>query len=805
MRDRIEAAFERWGHFAYRRAGWVLCIALGLTTALASQLPRLELDTSMEGFFHEGDPVLVAYDDFRARFGSDTLVLIAVQPPEVFELGFLEKLRAFHEALEDEVPLLVEVTSLVNARETRGEGDELIVGDLMEDWPETHADVDALERRVLSNRLYLDQLISRDGKLTTVVLETQVYSSDPADDGFAGFEDAPAGADSEATFLTGEDTARIVAAIYAVIERHQAPDFELYATGTPVMLVDLQTEMRQDMAMFTALSLLAIIVLLALAFRRTAAVVLPVAAVLVAVLATLSLMAIAGIAIKLPTQILPSFLIAVGVGAAVHLMAIFYQARRRGDAKEDAVAFALGHSGLAIAMTSLTTAGGLLSFRAAELAPIADFGLMAPVGVVLSFLVTVAMLPALIAVFPMRDERALPSDALTLSQRIAVGCGRIATRHAKTTAAFWAVILVASLGFATQAQFSHAPFQWFPEGHRTRDAADVLNDKMNGSLFLEFLIHTETENGVQDPALLQSFETIQRNVAEIRSGDMFVGRTLSLADVVQEIHQALNENRPEYFVVPDSQPLVAQELLLFENAGSDDLEDLVDPQFSTARLTMKLPFLDAVLFGPYFDLLREEVRAQLGPDIEFSATGMGVLAGETIGGVVRTLARSYVIAFAIISPLLVLLIGNLRLGLAAIIPNLTPIVFALGVMGWLGLPLDAFTLMIGSIALGLAVDDTIHFMHNFRRYFAQSGDVDLAVTETLTTTGQAILFTTLILATGFFVYFFATMVVLHNFGLLTAMTLFVALLADLFLAPALMVLLSRPQLRAAEFSMEASR
>ena len=577
----------------------------------------------------------------------------------------------------------------------------------------------------------------------------------------------------------------------------------MYVSGSPVMMADLEREMTRDMGRFTLLAVGLIVVLLGFAFRRTAGVVLPLFAVIVSVVQTMSLMALLGIDITSPTQILPSFLLAVGVGGAVHIMAIFYQARRRGGSKGDAIAYALGHSGLAVLMTSLTTAGGLLSFTAAAIAPVADFGVMAPAGVMLSLLTTLAMLPAMIALFPMRDEEKGGSAMPTVSQRMVVAAGRFATRHAVPMIAVWTIVLAVSLGFASQVRFSHAPFEWFPEGHPTRKAADVLNDEMSSSMFVELLVDTGRENRVQDPELLRSFERIEAALRDLRSGEMFVGKTLSVADVVQETHQALNENRPEFYAIPDDPALVAQELLLFENSGSDDLEDLVDSQFRVARFTVKMPFLDAVQFEPFFDMVGAEVQKQLDGRAEFTMTGLGVVAGETISAGMRTLASSYMIAFAIISPLLILLIGNLRLGMAAIVPNLTPIVFILGVMGALGLPIDSVTLMIGSIALGLAVDDTIHFMHNFRRYFARSGDVEQAVVETLSSTGQALLLTTLVLSTGFFVYFFSTIMVLHNFGLLTAITIVVALLADVLLAPALMTLVAPPKFASAGTSMES--
>ena len=805
MRDRIEHALERWGHFAYRRAGWLIAGSLGLVLALATQLPNVTFDTSTEGFFSEDNPIRVDYDAFRERFGSDTQTLIVVRPPEVFDLDFLEKLRAFHEALENEVPLVVEVTSLINARETRGEGDELIVGELLEDWPASEAELTALKQRVMANPLYVDFLISENGRITTVVIESEAYSGLGTSEGFDDFDDAPAADGEKPVYLTGEEIESIVTAIYDVAARHRAPDFELHVTGTLVMTQDMQEEMRSDMALFTGLALLLIGCFLAVLFRRLAGVVLPIVTVVLSVIMTLSLMIMAGIPITLTTQILPSFLLAVGVGGSVHILAIFYQAQRRGESKEDAIAFALGHSGLAVVMTSLTTAGGLVSFTAADLQPIAHFGYVAPTGVLVALALTLVLLPALIAVFPMRSEPASGASRPALTQRIVVRVGAFATRHAGATIGVWAALLCVALVGTTLIRLSHSPYAWFPENHPTRVASDLVNDEMNGSLFIEFLVDSGRENGLHDPDLLRRLDDIRERAAETRSNEMYVGKTLSIVDVVKEIHQALNENQTAYHAVPDDPQLVAQELLLFENSGSDDLEDVVDPSFQVGRVTMKLPFLDAVNFPPLYDMLRAEVNEALGDRAEFTLTGLGVLAGETIVSVMHSMLRSYAIALAVICPMLILLIGNLRLGLVAVIPNLAPIVLALGLMGWTGMPLDSLTMLIGSIAIGLAVDDTIHFMHNFRRYYAKSGDVETAVRETLMTTGQALLFTSLVLSSGFFLYWFATMLLLHNFGLLTAFTIIAAFLADVLLAPALMVLVvGRSTRAAAPISLEAS-
>jgi predicted RND superfamily exporter protein len=203
---------------------------------------------------------------------------------------------------------------------------------------------------------------------------------------------------------------------------------------------------------------------------------------------------------------------------------------------------------------------------------------------------------------------------------------------------------------------------------------------------------------------------------------------------------------------------------------------------------MKLPLDDAIAYPPFVDELERRFRAILGDRADLQVTGLTAIMSRTFRAVMHTMARSYALAFVIITPMMVLLIGSLRMGLLSMVPNVAPILVTLGVMGWMGLPIDFFTLMIGSIAIGLAVDDTIHFMHNFRRYFSRSGDVVDAVRETLSTTGQAMLFTSLVLSTGFAWFAFAGLTVLVSFGLLTGLTILVAFLADLLLAPALMAL-----------------
>ena len=196
-------------------------------------------------------------------------------------------------------------------------------------------------------------------------------------------------------------------------------------------------------------------------------------------------------------------------------------------------------------------------------------------------------------------------------------------------------------------------------------------------------------------------------------------------------------------------------------------------------------FDDGAYIIPYLDAVAPGIERILGPDLPHEVTGEFRLVGNTITAALATMLRSYSTALVIITVLMVMLIGRVRLGLLTMIPNLAPVVFTLGLMGWLGFALDMLSLMTASIVIGLAVDDTIHFMHNFRREYETGKEVSDAVDHTLKSTGQALLFTSCVLACSFLVYTQAYMLNLYTFGVSISAAIVVAFLADVTLAPAL--------------------
>lgn len=790
LKANIESRFEQFAGMVFDHRFKALIICLICWAALFPNLRHLEIDTSNESFLHESDPILIEYNDFRNQFGRDEVALITMKSKNgVFTLQFLEKLKALHEELADNVPHLDDITSLMNARYQVGKDDELLVEDFMETFPETQVDVELLKEKANTQPNYINLVLNKEMTVTTMVLKANTYTGDSGEeDALGGFDDAEDIApEAEKEFLTQSENAEFVDTISAILNKYKSPDFEVYMAGSAVVTDSLKKWMMSDVKKFIRLCVLVIGIFLYIMFRRFSCVFLPLLIVLLTLASTISLMAISGIKFKLPTSILPSFVLAVGVGAAVHILTIVVQQLRKGFNKREAIVYAVGHSGLAVFLTSLTTAGGLLSFATAEVAPIAELGIFAATGVMISFVYTIVLIPALLSLTPFKarqKELEAKTGPSKLDNILAdIGSFAVRKKWLVLTASF--LIFLLALGGISKVRLSHNPLAWLPSTAEVTQGTLLTDKEMNGSVNMEVVVDTGKENGLHEPVLMRQMDAFDTFAEAYTDGPRFVGKASGLSDILKEINRALNENRDEYYSIPDNRQLIAQELLLFENSGSDDLEDFVDSGFQKARISLKNPWLDTMEYLDFIEFFTTKAKTYF-KDANVIITGVLAIFARVMVATIHSMVDSYFIAAMVISLLMILLIGRLKLGLVSMIPNLFPIVVAIGIIGWFNLPLDLFTMMVGSIAIGLAVDDTIHFMHNFSRYFHQSGDVEQAVRLTLSSTGRAMLTTTLVLAAGFFIYMFAMMKNLYNFGMITAIAIILALLSDFFVAPALM-------------------
>jgi predicted RND superfamily exporter protein len=545
-----------------------------------------------------------------------------------------------------------------------------------------------------------------------------------------------------------------VAAVTRVVNRYQSNRFHLTASGGPVIIEAFNRTTLKNVRLFIVLSLLAVAMFLGLLFRRMSGVLLPLLIINASLFSTFGVMALFDVPIKLPTTVIPGFLLVVGVCDSVHILAIFFRHFDLGKTKEDAITYAFRHSGLAVVLTS-------------------------------SLIYTTILLPVLISLSALKSRRAQVVNS-SFMDRMLRSIAAVSVHRPRTIIIFSTGILVAFLPGVFLLKFSHNVVEYFPDHMPYRPDLKYIDRELKGSLTLEIVLDTGRKNGIYEPWVLNRIELVGRKIEKTNRKDISVGKVFSITDILKEIHQALNENKKAFHRIPQDSKIIAQELLLFENSRADELMRIVDSQFQKTRMTVKTSWVDAVVCKDFLQDINYHLQNAFKNKIETTITGLIALMSRTVSAAIYSMAKSYLIAFLVITLMMIFLIGDMRIGLLSMVPNLIPIIVTMGFMGLMDIPLDINSLMIGSIALGIVVDDTVHFLYNFQKFYQRRGDPYYAVEKTLLGVGRALVITSLVLATGFFILMCSSLKNLLNFGLFTGVTIIIALLADLVLVPAIL-------------------
>jgi predicted RND superfamily exporter protein len=801
-RLKIEKKFENFADWIFENSKKTILGVLLIVIAMGSQLPNLTMDTSTEGFLHKTDELRIKYDEFRDQFGRDEKILIAIKTTDIFAPKFLEKLAKLHIELENNLPYIDDVNSLMNARNTHGTKDSLIVDDLFDNYKIDEKTLNAKKQLALNNPLLKDLMFNGDKTFTNIIIDTNTYSnfdkfgnkivvseSDGFDDDFDDGFGEEVKTKTEQLYLTDAENTKIIEAVQKITGKYKSADFQIHLAGSALFAGVIKQAMQKDTQSFIQKMMVMVILVLALMFRRVSGVVLPLITVILTIISALSLMAIFKAPFTIVTQIMPSFLLAVITGASIHLLAMFYKNYSESEDKKSALRFAMGHSGFAIVMTSLTTAAGMWSFSFSEVAPVADLGIFASSSIVLGLLFILVLLPAMLSMLKLKHKPIKKHNEFM--DNILHKIADFALNNAKKIVIISGIMIVVATGFATQMKFSHFPLVWFEKDNPVRVDVETIDKELNGSMTLEIVVDTGVENGLYEPKTLEKIENATSYLNTIQEKDVFVGKTITVVDVLKETNKALNANNQEFYKIPENKDLIAQELFLFSNSGTDDLEDFVDSQFSKARITVKVPYVDAIKYNKFLTEIKTNLNKEFGIDNDVSFTGIGVLLASIMEKSIHSSAISYVLAFGLIAIMMIILIGNIKVGLISMIPNILPMLTLVAIMVAFDIPFDMFSMLVGAIALGLAVDDTVHFMHNFNRYRLDGKSVNEATRLTLIGTGRAIIVTSVVLSLGFLVLLSASMTNMFNFGVLTASAIFVALVADFLLVPAIMKLLEK--------------
>ncbi|MBV2358160.1 MMPL family transporter [Thalassococcus sp. CAU 1522] len=790
--SRVESLTTRLLQTVYtHRIKSVIVLLAAVFGLVATQLPTLQKDGRVEAFMHESDPALETYYAMRREFGQDNRLVVAVQSDNVFSTEFLTTFSRMHRELADTVPYVSEIFSPYNIPFIEHEDGGVYLEELVRNMLARGRDPQELRDRILATPLYRNFIVSADGSTAAVVIEPYRYAPgnadcvpDPSQGLTCAVQFTPL---SERALLGAPHYAEMTAVAREIAARYETEGFRIHIAGSPVLSTEIVRMMETDMPRFT-LACVIITVLAMLVLHRSFLV--AIGAFLsfaTAIFSTLATLAATGTAMTPPTQLLIPMTLVVGLCTYIHFVATLLKARASEPDGRTALAIAVRKANTPILFTALTTAGGLIGLAAAPLAPITALGLFGTVSVGLSYLL--AMIWATL-VFRTLPERYLnkQTDAPGLIARVLKrGAMLAATRPERTLAVCGAVVLTAALGI-TNLSYSHNSLLWLPGDNQARQSTEFIDANFMGTVNLEMVITPTEGRDFRDETLLKTVEATARESYDAVA--IPIGRHTSIISFIEETNQAINDGDPAELRIP-GQEQIWDQLLLLEGQGIDDMKRYVSMDYSSGRVSFQTPWLEAKLYTNVIETIESRFEAALGDTASVESTGLIALLAKTSKKVLDSMTVSYALALVLVTAMMAVALRSVGLGLVSMVPNVAPFAVLLGVMGYLGIPLDTFTVLIGGIITGLIVDDTLHFFHNVRDRLAAGARMEDAIGGAMSEIGRAIFTTTIVVMAGFAVFTLSSMSNIQSFGLLMAAGAALALLSEVFIGPAVLIVYDR--------------
>lgn len=779
-------AYARWitGHAVLVLVITALAtlFALAQIVDLRSGAVRLQLDTSIEQMLPSGDESRTFYDRVRKLFGNDETLLLVVHRPEgVFTSDVLAGVARLSERIET-LGGVASVLSLSSAPNVEGVDDELLIEPLFQEAPRDESELARVREKAAGNPLFVGTLVNAKGDTTSLVIQlldisegefTRLHSTEILP-GWAvrWLELASPPADERG----------IDQQIQALAAETFGEDVQTWLVGSAHIKAETTRMLVDDLMLVIPLAVLLIAAIAWVSFRTLRGVLLPLTGIGLAVVWTLGAMVAIDPRLNLVTVSVPMILLVIGFAYAVHVVACYYHAIEEGPGPDGSAAMRGLHAVLLpTLLTFTTTVAGFFSLVTHPLAAIRQFGLYGGIGVAFCGIAAITYVPALLQLLREPVRRGAGGDSEhhepAAFERFLARLGEFDYRNATAIFAVVAGLsLLSALGIP-RIQVNSTMVSNFPEGSSVRAAVRAVNDHLGGAGQLNVVLETDYPKGFTEPSILKQLEDLQAWLAE-QPG---IAGSTSILDYIKLIHRGFNGNRPEEYKIPASRNLVTQ--LLFFGA-SDETKRFVDSQYQTANVLVRTPALDSADLGEVVRRIERRLAA-LEPPLRGRVTGNLVLISKTNDEIALGQAVSVTSAFVIIFAIMSLLFMSVRMGLIAMIPNVFPVLLYFGVLGWTGITLNVTTGLVASIVLGIAVDDTVHFLSNFNRFARERASEREGVKATLMHVGRPVTTTTVALCLGFGILALSQLRQQAEFGYLAAGTLLFAGLADLIFNPAL--------------------
>lgn len=827
-----------------RRIKWFMWLFVIAYSAFAFVgIGRAKFDMTIEGWFAADDPTIVAMDDFRARFGSDDHLYIVFKPKDgdVFSAKSLETARALRKDLLDRMlmakegtPLkrIVKITTPANAPVLRVEGDAMVSRNLVGvTIPTTRKELEEI-RKVAESQPSLPLLhYSKDYKYGGILVETnfgavQVDSNPvpPVETPKATGKPKVSGAadvDSLELSFSGktanervrfkptnlEDYLKFIEEVNKTLNKPEfTGHFEFYAVGNAAS-TEYDMKSLEEMGVLYPVMLLIMIAVLWFVFRSFSGVLWPSLIVILSVVWTVGTAGWLGVPFTAFLILTVIMVLVIGIADSIHILSGYEYYRNKGQDHLTAVRSSYQASANACFLTAITNMVGMLSVVFTPIVPIQVFGIATAVGIGMAFFFTIYVLPLMLDLWWAPRQKVgegggrkwkLPSigklvpNVAQFVQRFLSQVFPFVQKYKYLIAGLAFTALSACLYGMSQLKVDTDVRSMYPKDSQIRKNIDIADSKMLGSQTLEIYFDLGQEYALHDPVVMNRMDKLQRMIESKYS--KYVVRTLSVVDVAKKSYQVLNDDRPEMYVVPSARGTVANTLFMFDNSNPGQRRKMVSDNYQECHISVYLRNGGSYEYSKVFEDIQKDINAAIAdlkpryPKAKASVTGMFTLMMKGSDYLSWNALSEFAGAIVTISVILLLIFGSLKAGMLSVFANAVPITLTFGLMGLFGVPLDFTTVLIAPIVLGMAVDDTVHFLSHYRHEVAIDGDVKRALVDTIKEAGLAVTFTSMILALGFSVLALSSSPSNANVGIYGAISVLVGWMCELFLTPTMILL-----------------
>lgn len=735
--------------FVTDRPKSVVAMTLVFVLSLAWGLGNIGIDPSVKNLLPRDLPEWINLQSFEDMFGASEILLVTAEVEDLLDPETMAGLSKLEKALL-EVDDVSDVLSPLSMKFLEASPGNFKPRDLIpvDSPPETEEEKEAVRKRILSDEMYVGNIISEDLRHVAFVVFLE-----------EGFKDAT-----------------IVAGVERTIDQHWK---DAIFTGLPTTRLSVMGGMQGDLKLFLPLGIIVMVLLLVASFRSWIGAILPLLVVVMSIISTFGLMGLIGEKIKLVTLIMPVMLIAVANDYGIHLVAHYLgDLDRHPDLSKKFHVLSVTRSlGIPVLTAGLTTVAGFLTLTSHVIDAAKVAGVLAAFGIIVAFVLSLTFAPAMLMLLP------IPSVVHTgkAGRSTAAMIGRYSAWLRKWGKPFTilcvALTLAAGSGIPS-INVDTDPVKYFHKEAPIRKANEHVNKVFGGSSQLNIVV----EGNIKDPVILRDMLKLQAHLEE----SPHVGRSQSIADMIARMNKAFHNDDPDFAVIPDTVEAVAQYLLIYSFSGDlSDFERMVDLPYEKAQVAARVSTTSATVM---LDLTRDTntyIEQNLDTKVFTSVTGFVSVLGKLVELVVRgqmlSLLASLVLIFLISAAVFRSLVG----GAMVVAPLALAMVSVFGLMGYSGIELNIATAMLASIVIGVGVDYTIHFLWHYREHLRESGGPWQAVEETLATSGRGIIVNAISVFVGFSVMLFSNFMPIFFFGFLLTISITACLVGSLAILPVL--------------------